>query len=453
MEEDITGKSKSLVSALVEARLEGAIDAAQKKQDYKSAHDPELLEAIQVVEAFLRKKQRVCYGGTAMNMILPPSKQFYDLNYEIPDYDFFTPELEEDTVELVKMLKEAGFSDIYHRVGIHKGTKKILVNFIPIADITYISPAEYSVFLKRSIVREGLHYTDPDLLRMMMYLELSRPSGQVGRWLKVYERLELLNTEFPVKIPKGLCKTSFSKEKMTRRKGRKSVTDVRSLLYNFVIESQRILVNGPLIDVYERGILQGNSTLKLLPGGCVTFVSPTPRRDVKILLESIPKSRQLKVLKHAAVGEIVPERLEIVEHGTPICLIIQDMACHSYYPITFEDGRTILIGSLEFLITLYSSLGFFTKRSQRFFDGISPLCHLKKLIHFARLNARTKSSQFPAFTTLCKGHQKGFVSLLREKVQRLKEEKDASAAYPEEKYSSRSLTRKKSKKGTKRDAT
>jgi hypothetical protein len=35
-----------------------------------------------------------------------------------------------------------------------------------------------------------------------------------------------------------------------------------------------------------------------------------------------------------------------------------------------------------------------------------------------------KKSQFPAFSTQCRGHQIGFASLLREKFQRVQREKD-----------------------------
>ena len=37
---------------------------------------------------------------------------------------------------------------------------------------------------------------------MAMYLELSRPKGDVSRWEKVLKRLTLLNKNFPMKNPK-----------------------------------------------------------------------------------------------------------------------------------------------------------------------------------------------------------------------------------------------------------
>ena len=434
MEEDIHIQTKTPVSALVEKRLDAAIELAKKKIDYESAHNPELLQAIHIVEAFLKKKKRVCYGGTAMNMILPPSKRFYDMNYEIPDYDFFTPDAKADTEELIEMLKHAGFKDIHSKIGIHEGTQKVLVNFTPIADISSLSPDIYTVFLKKSIVKKGIHYTYPDILRMMMYLELSRPRGDVSRWSKVYERLELLNKEFPVKIPRVRC---------TRKNARKYEIplELRSLLYSFVIENQRILVNGSLTQLYTQGILHGDSKLSLLPGGCVAFVSPSPKRDAKQLrdlLQAEAGDSRLKFILHSAKGELVPERVEIVRDEVPVCLILAETACHSYSTVQYEDGRTILIGSIEFLITLYSALGFFIKDSGNYFDGVNPLCFLKQLIHLSRINIRTKTSQFPPFALTCKGYQKGFASLVKERFQRIQKEKMGRP----------SSTRRKSKRGT-----
>ena len=37
---------------------------------------------------------------------------------------------------------------------------------------------------------------------MLMYLELSRPSGNISRWEKVLKRLILLNKNHPIKNPK-----------------------------------------------------------------------------------------------------------------------------------------------------------------------------------------------------------------------------------------------------------
>ena len=71
------------------AILRNSVDAIESKKGEKVATSPEVVKIIQIVEDFLLEKKLICYGGTAINNILPKSAQFYDKNMEIPDYDFF----------------------------------------------------------------------------------------------------------------------------------------------------------------------------------------------------------------------------------------------------------------------------------------------------------------------------------------------------------------------------
>ena len=52
-------------------------------------------------------------------------------------------------------------------------------------DITSLHPQLFEKILVESIKIAGIHYCPPNYLRMAMYLELSRPKGDVSRWEKV----------------------------------------------------------------------------------------------------------------------------------------------------------------------------------------------------------------------------------------------------------------------------
>ena len=60
----------------------------------------------------------------------------------------------------------------------------------------YRYPEIYKNLQKDSINIVGILYASPNYLRMSMYLELSRPAGDVSRWEKVLKRLTLLNKNF-----------------------------------------------------------------------------------------------------------------------------------------------------------------------------------------------------------------------------------------------------------------
>ena len=447
MEEDIQLRQVSPVAASiekVEKRLEEAIEKATYRINYESAHNEELINALSVVENFIRRKKRVCYGGTAMNAILPEERRFYNSDTDLPDYDFYTPELDGDVDELVKDMEKAGFKDVYHKVGMHEGTMKILVNFVPVADVTAISPDLFAIFYRRSVVKEGIHYTDPDILRMMMYLEMSRPSGMPSRWTKVFERLQLINHEFPID---ARCKKSLEKQQHHL-----SMIDIgiRKTIIDYCVDKGRVLCNGPLALIYQGGIRRGKARFEIRPGGPLLFTSPDPKSDV-ISIKGLIDNEGMKVYLHRQRGEVVPERLELRMNNKPICMFIKESACHAYNPVVMKDGRKINIASLEFLITLYLSIEIFTNHSQDYL-GESIICQVKKLIELSQENYRANRSMFPPFAHECQGHQVGYASLLRAKVARIKKEhkKETKKGKRSHSMASSSGTRRMPKSGTKR---
>jgi hypothetical protein len=432
MEEDIQ-RYRIKTSDRVEKRLQEAIKKAAEALGRETAHDKELLRALSVVREFIQRKKRICYGGTAMNEILPKSKRFYDPDTDLPDYDFYTPDVDQDVEDLIQDLQKAGFKDIYHKVGIHEGTKKILVNFVAVADITAIDEELYAVIFRRSVVKDSIHYTDPEILRMMMYLELSRPHGDVSRWEKVFERLQLINQEFPMR---GKCKGEQRYTQLIPK-------EVHKIVLDYGIEKERILCNGPLAAIYSKGI-RHKTFFDTKVSGPLFFTSPDPKADISELKSRLPGYDLSKYL-HEARGDIVPMRVELRMGDVPVCMFIEETACHSYNTVLLPDRRRIDIASLEFLITLYLSILIFTNHSTDFL-GEQILCQVKHFIELSRENYRAKRSQFPPFSLKCKGHQVSYVSLLKAKIGRVKEEKE------KEKKRTRKMKRKQRAKTKKAES-
>lgn len=414
MEEDIR-KTKSDVEDFLKKRIENVIDKAQERIDIEGAASPEIRFALDIVEEFLRRKRRVCYGGTAMNAQLPKDQQFYSPERDLPDYDFFTPDIEEDAEQLVSELKKSGFDDIANRVGMHEGTRKILVNFVAVADISEIDRDIYDILEKRAVVIDGIRYTDPDVLRMMMYLELSRPRGEVARWAKVYERLTLINKTFPM--------NKCEKEK---RFPRKIPIEIREILHKFCIQNKRILAGARLEKLYFRS-LKAKDPVKweTREGGAVVFYSPDPKKDA-IALRANLGFRGVDVRYFKEKGDVIPARLVLRLHGVPIALLIQETACHSYNSLKDDKGIEVHIASLSTLISLYLSLAIFTNDENEIF-GFSLLCATQRFIEVNNQLQRSRVvRQFEPFSLECRGYQKGYPTLLKEKVKRISEEKAAA---------------------------
>jgi hypothetical protein len=180
------------------AILRMAVDNAEEKIGKRIVSSDQIKEMITIVEDFIKRKGSICYGGTAINNILPEEDQFYNKDVEIPDYDVFSYDALNDAKELANIYYAKGFTDVEAKSGQHHGTYKVFVNYIPIVDLTYV-PKDIFMLLKKEAIRvAGILYAPPNFLRMSMYLELSRPAGDTSRWEKVLKRLILLNKHHPI---------------------------------------------------------------------------------------------------------------------------------------------------------------------------------------------------------------------------------------------------------------
>jgi hypothetical protein len=393
-------------------QIKAAADQAQDIIDYTAAHDEEIIFAIEIVEKFLRRTHRICYGGQAINTYLPEKHKFYDPLKSIPDYDFLTPTGESDIKELVRRFKEAGFVEIGVRPGMHEGTTKLYINYTAVADITEIHPEFYRRLYERSNMIDGIQYIDVNSLRMMMYLELSRPKGEVGRWEKVFERLELLNMYVPIKCEKRTGTRVHDKKA-------NHITE-RKQLIDFIIYEQRVLVGADLSSFYKSRLKKQikidwfiNKHQPLL------FYSPIAEADASLL------KKQLERHSHNISLEVVPSQAEFFPkvvliriNGVIIAGIVQETACHAYNTVELSSGRTLRIGSLDTLITLFISLTFQKEMDELFENSI--LCVVQQLIELQNLYRTSSKKIFPFISLECSGHQKQLSSLLREKVERIR---------------------------------
>lgn len=402
-------------------RIKKAAELAQQKIDYTIAHNEHILQAVDVVEAFLRKKHRLCYGGQAINAHLPNKYKFYDPERTIPDYDFFTPQPEQDIRVLVQDLKRAGFQEISAREGMHEGTVKIYVDYVPVADITAIDPALYRILSKRELRVDGISYMDSSSLRMMMYLELSRPRGEVERWPKVYERLLLLNT-FATHKP---CQPSPITHGL-------STSQVEFVL-QWIIQKHRVFAGLDLVQIYHQGLRRRSKRMDWLvhTRKPILFYSPTPEEDMEEIREgllALPASSEkpsyrIRTESRAGSGELLPTLTVLYQEKQPLLFIVQQTACHSYFqlPLRSSKATTLRIASVDTLITLYFSLALMDAKH---LEMRSMECLARQLIDLSiQMRSRPKDSPFPFISLNCVGHQMTLTSLIRAKVRRMTERK------------------------------
>jgi len=392
----------------VKKRLEQVVDQAMLRIDLDSAQNPELRRAIHVVEVFLAKSGRVCYGGQAINAQLPQKDQFYDPDRALPDYDFFTPDADGDTDALIETLKNSGFNEISKRIGIHDGTIKIYVNYTAIADISQMIPEFYEQIYKKSVVVNGIHYSDPLFLRMLMFLELSRPRGQVERWEKVFDRLKLLDAAHPIPV----CKNTLPRIEESRE-----AESARPHIVRYMIKNNRVFMGADIHSIYSasgKGKSRKSRADFLLHGAApIVFFSPDAALDASAISDLTGS------VKHEILGfqNILPAMIVLKKDEHVVCIVVQEEACHSTVTIPLTKGRHLRIASLDTLLTFM--IGLYYRPDSLLMTQESLMCWIRQFIDLSNRYKSNPTKLFPAFSLECSGYETTFASLLRAKAARI----------------------------------
>ena len=386
----------------------------EKTRGKKIVSNEEIQKIIKIVETFIIKKKLVCYGGTAINNILPEEVQFYDKESEIPDYDFFSKNAFDDAIELADIYYKAGYINVEAKAGMHHGTYKVFVNFIPIADITQLVKPLFDSIKKESIKKTGIHYTPPNYLRMSMYLELSRPEGGVSRWEKVLTRLNLLNKYYP--LTADTCdKVDF------QRKLDEDMNDnekIYTITRDVFIDEGLIFFGGYASGLYSKyDDSKRKHSLQQIPDFDV--LSEDPEKTALILKEQLEEAgiKHIKIKHNDKIGEVVPENIEvIIGKEDTIAMIHKPIACHSYNQLTI-NGRKINIASIDTIMSLY--LSFIYADSD--LHSTRLLCMAEYLFDIQEYNRLHQKGILKRFVNKCYGTQETLDTIRSEKSNKYKE--------------------------------
>ena len=399
------------------AILRQAVDETEKlQQEKKIANSEEVQKMIAIVEKFIIQRRCICYGGTAINNILPKHAQFYNKEIEIPDYDFFSPRALQDAKALADIFFAAGYEDVEAKAGVHLGTFKVFVNFIPMADITEIHPSIFRMIAKDAITVRGIQYAPANLLRLNMFAELSRPSGDVSRWEKVLKRLILLNEYYPL-TPFGPNGTAIDCQ----------TVDFQRAMESNVGDSEKIyfVVRDALID--EEVVFFGGYASSLyseyMPANQKKLIQSIPDFDVlaedidgtaafvKERLSQAGINQKINIVKHAAIGELIPESREIMVGLETVAFLYKPIACHNYNVITV-DKKNVRVATIDtmlsfYLAFLYADVDYYYK------DRI--LCMAKFLFDVEQANRLEQKGVLKRFSIDCYGKQPTLESMRMEK--------------------------------------
>jgi hypothetical protein len=398
------------------AILRTAVDKAEERQGKEIANSPEIKKIIGIVESFLRKKQLICYGGVAINSILPKQDQFYNYDVEIPDYDFFSPNALNDAKELADIYSSSGFQEVEAKSGQHHGTYKVFVNFIPVADLTYIPKDLFNSIKRESIKIAGILYSPANLLRMNMYLELSRPAGDLSRWEKVLKRLTLLNKHYP------LTSKNCSSVKFQRNMSDSAYADsIYENIQHTLISRGVVFFGGYALSMYSQ-YMPKNLKHKLEKIPDFDVLSEEPMLTAEIVKERLADIgvKNVKIIKRPGVGEVIAPNYEIKVGKDTVAFIYEPLACHSYNIIK-EGSYKIKIATIDTMLSFWLA---FLYANRPYYDKDRILCMSKYLFDVQERNRLAQKGLLRRFSINCMGHQETVEEIRAEKSRKYDELKD-----------------------------
>lgn len=401
------------------AILRMAVDQAEEKMGRRVVNSDDVQKIIDIVEEFIRRKKLVCYGGTAINNILPEEDRFYNKEIEVPDYDFFSQNALSDAKELADIYYKKGFLDVEAKSGQHYGTYKVFVNYMAVADITHIPKEIYNVVKSDAISVDGILYAPPNFLRMSMYLELSRPAGDISRWEKVLKRLSLLNKNYPI-TDINCNDIDFQREMENRENEDKIYETVKNTLIN-----QGVVFFGGFANVLYSQYMPKNLQKKLENIADFDVLSNNPEKTAEIIKERLDDNgiKHVKIIKKPAVGEIIPEHYEVKIGNDTILFIYRPIGCHSYN-ILMINGKKLKVATIDTMLSFYLAFLYANKPYyNQFIDRI--LCLSKFLFDVQQKNRLAQKGLLRRFSITCYGHQESVEEMKAEKAAKYKELKQS----------------------------
>ena len=367
--------------------IKEVVDRQTEVLALNDAADPAVKKSTTIVEEFLKAHRVLCYGGTAINNLLPQKDRFYGPT-EVPDYDFFSETPQEHSVIIANKLSAAGIENVEVKPGVHLGTYKVFADFHGVADITLLAPKVFENLWKEKLNRHGIHYVPPNFLRMSMYLELSRPDGDISRWEKVYTRLMLLNKHYPI-----VCTdTIVPPEEMSIEQKKDAVSMMK--------QHDVVMIGFSAMTRYENK---------------AHWYTPLTLLAEREVIDQVSKGK--KTLEHEET-EIMPRRVDVLDdNGGILYQFYETQACHSYQ--TTGDG--LKIASIPTLLQFFLALTYSGEPKD---EVTRILCVAQRLMEMA---ANKPNRALALLTpTSCLGKQPSLLELRRERVDLFKKLKKSS---------------------------
>jgi hypothetical protein len=132
-------------------------------------------------------------------------------------------------------------------------------------------------------------------------------------------------------------------------------------------------------------------------------LSEDPETTALILTESLIDSgfKNIKTVNHPAIGELIPERVEVLVGKDTIAFIFRHIACHSYNTIKISE-KEINVATIDTILSFYLA---FIYTDKPYFNKERILCMAQFLFEVEEKNRLRQTGLLKRFTMNCYGKQ------------------------------------------------
>ena len=249
---------------------------------------------------------------------------------------------------------------------------------------------------------------------MSMYLELSRPKGDVGRWEKVLKRLILLNKHYPIK--EYDCKNTVVGRNFYKKTKKVKERNIYNALKKICIQAGVVFFGSYAFNLYSRYM---PNYLKNLKSKAADFdiIAINPLKAVQYIKYELKALNILNVnyVKHDEVGEIIPVHYELKIGKETIAFIYEAKACYSYNEIySKKENANIKVATIDTILYFYLSFLF---SNRKYYDKKRLVCLAQFLFVLQQKNRLKQVGLLKRFSISCYGEQETLDSIRSHKAE------------------------------------
>lgn len=300
------------MSITLETRLDilhELVDLKQRKDEIKE-YDT-LHPMFDVILDIIIKKNLICYGGFALNALLPKTRKIYKPK-TLPDYDCFSIQAKKDAIEIADKLVKKNYKYVEVKSGLHKGTYKVYAEFKPVADITQVNTPLFKYLSNNSIIVNDIHICPPAFLLWSLYKELCRPEGSGFRWEKVYARYLIFHKHY-----------KFESLPITQKDMTENSTEF-DILKEFIKDKQYTVIGHYAVSIHLDKPCKISSNFYN-----IDILTDNLERTCQEIKELFGNSIEFKKTTNN-FKEVISNTINIFYNKTRFCKLYQTDSCYSY---------------------------------------------------------------------------------------------------------------------------